>query len=590
MAEGLIYTNDNCIGCNKCVRICSSFGASISKSGPNKSSIRINGERCIVCGACVDVCAHGARQYVDDTERFFQDLNAGQAISVLVAPAFVAKYPNNYRSILGALRRMGVRRVIPVSLGADICTWAYLRHIEQGVASSLISTSCPVVVSYIEHWMPKLIERLMPVKSPLMCLATYCREQLGITDRLAFIGPCIAKSLEMERYPELVQYNVTFPNLVSHLRHEVRDGDDAAGDFDRMVYGLGSYYPAPGGLADNVRWLLGDDVPVRVVSGKTYLYERFERGRHGIFSRELPYILVDALNCAEGCLEGTARLPHESDEVGLASIQQIRAGSKSASPDSPWNPDLAPSQRLERLNAQFADLDPASYAAAFVDQSDQCTVQVPNDEELEEVFATLHKYDRQSREVNCSACGYESCAEMAIAIHNGFNTRYNCVFFEKEEAIRLTRMSYTDQLTGVLNRNALESMGTDLYGRNHSIGIVVADVDGLKRANDTYGHAAGDRMIVSTAQTLASRFGRDRVFRTGGDEFLIILQDHAEEEIRDGITEVRSHLLAQDISVSVGMTYEESFAGRFDLLVKLADARMYESKARYYQKHGSIRG
>ena len=267
MHEGLIYTNDNCIGCNKCVRICSSFGASMSKSGPDKSSIRINADRCIVCGACIDVCAHGAREYHDDTAAFLRDLDAGETISVLVAPSFAAKFPHSYRKVLGALRRRGVQRVLPVSLGADICTWAYLRHLEgcEGIEGregrSMISTSCPVVVSYIEHWIPSLIPRLLPVMSPLMCLARYCREELGIADKFAFVGPCIAKSLEVQRHPDLVQYNVTFPKLLEQLGISP-EGDESEGeesDFDDLEYGLGSYYPAPGGLADNVKWLLGDD-------------------------------------------------------------------------------------------------------------------------------------------------------------------------------------------------------------------------------------------------------------------------------------------------------------------------------------------
>lgn len=583
MREGLIYTNENCIGCNKCVRICSSFGASVSKSGPDNSSIRINSERCIVCGACVDVCSHGARQYHDDTDAFMTDLQAGVPISVLVAPAFAAKYPRTYRRMLGSLRKRGVRRVIPVSLGADICTWAYLKCLDESDESAMVSTSCPVVVSYVEHWRPELIPRLLPIKSPLMCIATYCREQLGMTERFAFIGPCIAKRLEMDRFPDLVQYNVTFPRLEERLGN---DTEAPESDFDDMVYGLGSYYPAPGGLADNVRWLVGEGIPIRSVSGKRYLYERFERGGRGILSRYLPNTLVDALNCQEGCIEGTARIQGEREEIGLARIHEIRLESMSRSEDSPWNPNLPPIERLKRLNEQFADLDIESYRVEFVDQSDACGVEMPTREQEEKIFTSMHKLDAESRQVNCSACGYETCREMMIAIHNGFNTRYNCVYFEKEEAIRLARMSYTDQLTDVMNRNALEMTGADLYGRGHSIGLIVADVDGLKQLNDTKGHGAGDALIRMTATALANQFGRERVFRTGGDEFMVILQDHTFDEVADGIAAVKKHLAAKGASASMGMSYEESYEDNFDMLEKLADARMYEDKARYYEKSG----
>ncbi|MBR4556620.1 MAG: 4Fe-4S binding protein, partial [Clostridiales bacterium] len=82
MDSGLIFTNDNCIGCNKCVRICCSFGASVSHNNPSHNSIYINSDRCINCGACLEVCTHDARDYHDDTEKLFEDLKNGESISL----------------------------------------------------------------------------------------------------------------------------------------------------------------------------------------------------------------------------------------------------------------------------------------------------------------------------------------------------------------------------------------------------------------------------------------------------------------------------------------------------------------------------
>ena len=124
MDKGLIFTNDNCIGCNKCVRICCSFGASVSHNNPSHNSIFINSDRCINCGACIDVCTHEARDYYDDTEKLFEDLKNGESVSLVIAPAFEAKYPKEFKKILGILKTLGVKRILPVALGADICTWA----------------------------------------------------------------------------------------------------------------------------------------------------------------------------------------------------------------------------------------------------------------------------------------------------------------------------------------------------------------------------------------------------------------------------------------------------------------------------------
>ena len=106
----------------------------LEKNGIETEIIQVGVEPiagCIGCGACFDACEHNARSYYDDTEEFFADLAKGQKISLLIAPAFAANYPNEYRSILGGLKKMGVNRIISVSFGADITTWAYIRYITE---------------------------------------------------------------------------------------------------------------------------------------------------------------------------------------------------------------------------------------------------------------------------------------------------------------------------------------------------------------------------------------------------------------------------------------------------------------------------
>ena len=196
--ESLVYTNDRCIGCNKCINVCPAMGACQSVDGENgERRIDVYGDYCVSCGACMDACVHDARAYYDDTERFFEDLKKGERISLLLAPAFKANYPNEYGSVLGGLKKLGVNRIISISFGADITTWGYLNYIEKYNYLGGISQPCPAVVNYIEHYTPELIPKLFPVQSPLMCGAIYCRKELGLTDKLAFISPCIAKKWKL---------------------------------------------------------------------------------------------------------------------------------------------------------------------------------------------------------------------------------------------------------------------------------------------------------------------------------------------------------------------------------------------------------
>ena len=88
---GLVYTNDKCIGCNKCISVCPVATANHAVETPDgRTQIYVDGDACIACGACFDACRHKARSFADDTERFFEDLKKGTKISILVAPAFIA--------------------------------------------------------------------------------------------------------------------------------------------------------------------------------------------------------------------------------------------------------------------------------------------------------------------------------------------------------------------------------------------------------------------------------------------------------------------------------------------------------------------
>ena len=582
MKSGLIFTNDKCIGCNKCVRICSSFGASISHNRPNHNSIEINKERCINCGACIDICEKMARDYKDDTNIFFNDLSNNEEISLLVAPSFMAKYKNNYKEILGTLKGLGVKNIYPVSLGADICTWAYLKLIKEKCYKKMISTTCPSVVSYIEHWRKDLIKYLMPVKSPLMCLATYLRNVLGVKEKLAFIGPCIAKRSEMDSFPNLVQYNITFPKLIEYIKN---NNITNQGVFDSFDETLGSFYPAPGGLTDNLKWFLGEDSNIRIISGKTYLYNYIDKlNKDNIESND--YLLYDLLNCLDGCLEGTAKDDDfKVTDLSISEINKIKSKSRSSDINSPFNKDLSLDERYNNLCKQFSMLNLDDYMMEFKDLTNSCNILIPSKSEEEKIYESLHKLDDASRNINCSFCGYKTCHDMMLAIYNGFNTKHNCCYSEKEETIYLSKMSYFDTLTSVMNRNAYERKIKSLYADRRSLALIVADVNGLKIANDTLGHQAGDRLIIETAKSFSNVFGNDNVYRVGGDEFLTILCDYDENEIEYDLKLVKDYLTHNDVSASIGYSFVSRYMGNFQDLLENADKMMYQDKELYYQKN-----
>lgn len=587
MKKGLIFTNDNCISCNKCVRVCTSPGASYVQTDESSTVVHINEDRCISCGACFTLCEHNARGYHDDTKEFFEDLNRGESITLLLAPSFKASYPKEYGTILGGLKKLGIKRIISVAFGADICTWAYLKCIMEKGLVGKISSPCPVTVSYIEHCMPELIPSLMPVYSPMLCAAIYCREVLGIKDKLAFIGPCIGKKYETDEYMDSpVHYNVTFLKFMEYVRSHGITGPDA---MDEIEYGIGSFYPAPGGLADNVRWFMGDDTPVRVVSGKTFLFGWFKKNKVDICSQKTPFMLIDALNCQEGCIEGTASESHRSlEDAAFYAINKIRSNCKKVEKDSPWNHELSPDERLHNLNEQFKNLELSHYLRRFNDMSDKCKTLVPTDEEANLIYNSMHKTTPESRHIDCSACGYNSCHDMMVAIFNGFNLKRSCIYYQMEEALRLERLSMNDQLTGVMNRSGLKNVLSHQYG-NKSLAVIAADINGLKAVNDNQGHEAGDRLIIAVASCLSEVFGNNHVFRIGGDEFIVIQYDHSEKECIEALERLHEIMKKANVSASLGYAFTASYNSDFSRLHELADKRMYEDKECYYRMTGKNR-
>ncbi|MBQ8912522.1 MAG: 4Fe-4S binding protein [Lachnospiraceae bacterium] len=440
----LVYTNENCVGCNKCIGACSCMGANIQAEKDGKNRIEVDGTKCIACGACFDACKHEAREFCDDTERFFADLAKGERISLLLAPAFKANYPREYEKVLGGLKQAGVNRIISISFGADITTWGYLKYVTENNFYGGISQPCPAVVGYIERYAPELIHKLFPVQSPMMCGAIYAKKYMGITDKLAFISPCIAKKMEIDDVNNggYVSYNVTFDHLMKYVRAHNIYGPDCT---DEIEYGLGSIYPMPGGLKENVYWFLGESALVRQMEGEKHMYHYLEQNKDRIAGGKTPYLFVDALNCASGCIYGTGTEPEKNKtEDTMYNLLKIREDSKNEMKKHAWSKKLSPEERLKYLNKQFEQLNLNDFLRKYTDRSAGCKHSQPTNSQLNEIFNSMRKFTDEQRHRDCSCCGYESCHEMAVAIHNGFNVKENCIYYikdmvseEKEEITKL---------------------------------------------------------------------------------------------------------------------------------------------------------
>ncbi len=480
--ESLIFTTEDCIGCNKCISGCPVIGANIAVTENGRNKILVDGTKCIHCGHCLESCGHNARQFRDDTNEFIFDLEHKVPISIILAPSFLINYPDAYEHVLGYLKHMGVEHIYSASFGADITTWAYINYIKDHDFTGGVSQPCPAVVNYVEHYLPELLPNLMPIHSPLLCTAIYIRDYLKDTNRLAFLSPCIAKGDEIKdkNTGSYITYNVTFKHLMDRLSTLDLSSYHASDEID---YGLGSIYPMPGGLKENVEHFLGKENLVRQIEGECHVYDYLKLYLNRIRNHQRLPLLVDALNCSQGCNFGTAtasKLTHNDDL--LFALQEQRARTSTDKLD-PYDVTVAPEERLRRLNMKFMSLRPKDFIRRY--QTDAVVLEKElSDTDLDEIFQDMNKLTTEDRRINCSACGYGKCQEMAKAISYGYNRKDNCIHYVKDELVQ-EKKEMEELVEQLRNRERKEQLYREFLNNFEVLGKTIAD---LSQGNTATSH------------------------------------------------------------------------------------------------------
>lgn len=148
---------------------------------------------------------------------------------------------------------------------------------------------------------------------------------------------------------------------------------------------------------------------------------------------------------------------------------------------------------------------------------------------------------------------------------------------------QLEEQSMKDQLTGAGNRRGLERRVREWDGGG-VLGVISVDLNGLKNINDTEGHHAGDMLIRETARILRECAGADSVFRTGGDEFVVVTENMEERDILLLIQHMRESADNNGISMAVGFAFSQGKVSDFDALLTMADLNMYKDKGHSYRR------
>ena len=154
---------------------------------------------------------------------------------------------------------------------------------------------------------------------------------------------------------------------------------------------------------------------------------------------------------------------------------------------------------------------------------------------------------------------------------------------KQEKENLLIDLSKKDALTGLLNRNAWNEKLEEINNKTENVGVVFADLNNLKHTNDVLGHVAGDELINKFTNILKSVFIDNEIYRIGGDEFVVVIEDNI-EDLANKLKNFNSIVIDNNDIASFGDCTGQS--SRIIEIIKEAETLMYQNKNEYYMKNG----
>ncbi|OPZ61010.1 MAG: Iron hydrogenase 1 [Deltaproteobacteria bacterium ADurb.Bin510] len=390
-----------CQDCYKCVRQC-----------PVKAIRVTNGhatvipELCVACGGCVTVCPAHAKQVRDDLKRVQRLIAGGQPVIVSLAPSWVSAWPDlEAGGMIAALKALGFSEVSETALGAQAVSSAVAEMLVK--PGLLISSACPAAVEFISRYLPAFSACVTPLASPLMAHARQLKERCRC--RVVFIGPCIAKKLEADRDPGLIDAVLTFEDLGRWFGEAGIEPRrlPAQGQFYPEPAAEGALYPIEGGMNETVR----ARAPQAEYVSLTGLGE-IERALRDFDSAGLDKpVLLECLACEGGCVQGPCLGLRRDSLSGILAVRRKAV----------WPSSLSTASASARLGG--------------ITLCAPLKLKTPDENAIRAALRQLGK-TCPADELNCGGCGYESCRQLAAALIAGQAEPEMCVSHMREIAHR----------------------------------------------------------------------------------------------------------------------------------------------------------
>ena len=418
---------EKCVNCQRCIAVCP---VKMCNNGSG-DYVAFDEKLCIGCGSCIEACTHGARKGIDDSELFFDSLKKGEKIVAIVAPAAIVSFRGKDLELNGFLKSLGVEAVFDVSFGAELTTKSYVEYIKNKNPDCVISQPCPALVSFIETYRPELIKYLAPADSPMLHCAKMIKEfytkYTGY--KIAAISPCYAKRREFDE-TGICDYNVTMRSIQSYMEEKnIRLDSFPKVEYENPAAERGVLYSTPGGLMRTAeRFVPSISEKTRKIEGNPKVFHYLAKFSEANKNKKPCFTLVDCLNCENGCNEGAGTTNQGMHLDEMESFVENRMYDRRSYWEQKGHSKKSALKKLNKAIDEF--WKPGLYDRTYVDRSAYFhqKIKEPSQEEIQKIYRDMYKKTKADI-LNCGACGYEDCEQMAVAIYNGLNRPENCTHY-----------------------------------------------------------------------------------------------------------------------------------------------------------------
>lgn len=416
LEQKISVDNRRCRRCSYCVQYCPTKAIKLEKN-----TIRIIPERCILCGSCITACPQQAMGFESNLNIVKKMISSATKTIACVDPAFPAVFDvKKPAQLITALKKLGFTEVWEGAFGVELISQAYKKLLANSAGRPIISSFCPVIVFYIQKYLPQLIPNLAPIISPMIAIGKVARQTKGDDWKLVYITPCLAHMREIN-VPEVagvIDYVISFHDVQQMLDEaNISLIDLEPGEFDGPRPHLGRIASVIGGLNRSMGGtfdVLGDEVSIAY--GRRQVMGLLNQLATGYIQAGF----LDLVYC-DGCIDG----PFIKRELSVIGKRQLVAR---------YTKSEMSKQNLAVFNDEVNKYGQINVHRDFL--NDEQKLSVPTEEEIQSILRKIDKLPPDNN-LDCRACGYATCRDKAIAVAQGVAEAEYCPPYLLQESKKI---------------------------------------------------------------------------------------------------------------------------------------------------------